>query len=249
MIPKPEPTNEVYPVILLDGIRISFWVCLIARTSKYVISWCWGLWESSNTWLTLLRKIPTPQIVVCDGQKGVLLAIWRSWPETVIQRCLFHIWQNVRAKLTLYPKTEAGLELLQITRNLWQVKTNEQALLWQRQLETWQKKYGNFIKEKTYCIDPQPGQQKWWYTHRRVRSAYRQLAKLLRDNQLFIYLNETLTDKPIPRTTNHVEGGINSPIRTLLKAHRGLSQTHRQRLVDWYLYSRTKNQKPPRNCL
>ncbi len=249
IIPKPALTEETYPIVLLDGIRIGAFVCLIARTPKHVIGWCWVFWESSNTWSTLLQKIPPPTVVVCDGQKGVLLAIWRLWNKSAIQRCLFHIWQNIRGKLTLHPKTEAGQKLLQLTRDLWQVKTIEQALLWQKQLENWQIKYGNFIKERTYNTNPQPGQQKWWYTHKGVRSASRQLAKLLRDNQLFTYLDKTLTVEAIPRTTNHVEGGINSQLRDKLKAHRGLSQTHRQRLVDWYLYSRTKDQKPPRNGL
>lgn len=249
VVPKLTPIDEIYPIILVDGIRIGAFVCLIARTPEHVISWCWVFWESSNTWSILLQKIPPPTVVVCDGQKGVLLAIWRLWPKSTIQRCLFHIWQNIRSKLTLHPKTEAGQKLLRLTRDLWQVKTIEQALSWQKQLENWQIEYENFIKARTYNTNPQSGQQKWWYTHKGVRSASRQLAKLLCDNQLFTYIDKTLTVETIPRTTNHVEGGINSQIRDKLKAHRGLSQTHRQRLVDWYLYSRTKDQKPPRNCL
>jgi hypothetical protein len=249
IVPKPELTDETHPVILLDGIRIGAFVCLIARTPKHVIAWRWVFWESSNTWSTLLQMIPPPTVVVCDGQKGILLAIWRLWPESAIQRCLFHIWQNIRSKLTLHPKTEAGQKLLQLTRDLWQVKTKEQAFVWQKHLETWYKQYEDLIKERTYIANPEPRQQKWWYTHRGLRSAYRQLAKLLQDNQLFTYLDKNLTVEPIPRTTNHVEGGINSQLRDKLKAHRGLNQLHRQRLVDWYLYTRTRDQKPPRNCL
>lgn len=36
----------------------------------------------------------------------------------------------------------------------------------------------------------------------------------------------------------YVEGGINSPIRDLLKKHRGLNQKHMMRLVEWYLFKR-----------
>ena len=66
------------------------------------------------------------------------------------------------------------------------------------------------------------------------------------------YLDEELLNKTrqlIPRTTDYVEGGINSQLKEKLRLHRGLNQTHQQRLVDWYLYSRTKDQKPPRNVL
>lgn len=112
--------------------------------------------------------------------------------------------------------------------------------------------YGDFIRERTYADNPRLGQRKWRYTHERLRSAYRQLAKLVRDEQLFSYLDEQLlqqANQPIPRTTNYVEGGINSQLRTKLKLHRGMSKEHQRRLVEWYLYSRVESQKPTRFCL
>lgn len=250
VVPKPELTGEIYPVILLDGIRIGSLVCLIARTPEYVIGWHWAGWESSNTWEKLLEQLPAPAVVVCDGQKGILLAIARCWPSTRVQRCHFHVWQNIRVKLTLHPQTEAGQELLQLTRILLKgIATTEKSLAWQAALKSWEQRHGSFIRERTYNPDPKPGQRKWRYTHERVRSAYRQLAKLLRDDQLFTYLDETLTTVPIPRTTNYVEGGINSQLRTKLKLHRGMREEHQRRLVEWYLYSRTEAPKPPRNFL
>lgn len=249
VVPKVELADEIYAIILLDGIRVGALVCLIARTPTYVIAWVWVSWESSAHWSLLLEKIPEPAVVVCDGQKGILLAIARCWPKSRLQRCLFHVWQNVRVKLTLRPQTEAGRELLQLTRDLWPVKTPTQVVIWQQCLQTWEQKYGDFIRERTYYVQPESGHRRWWYTHRGVRSAYRQLAKLVADNQLFTYVETALTSESIPNTTNHVEGGINSPLRTGLKYHRGLNQSHQQRLVEWYLYGRSKDQKPPRNCL
>lgn len=249
VVPKLELAGLICPIILLDGIRIGSHVCLIARTPTHVVSWVWVPWESSMTWSKLLEKLPAPIVVVCDGQKGILLAIARCWPQTRIQRCLWHVWMNIRTKLTLHPQTEAGQKLLQLMRDLWSVKVKAQAAIWQENLENWERLYGSFMKERTYHDQPESGRRCWWYTHRNLRSAYRQLAKLVQDRQLFTYLETNLTEEPIPRTTNHVEGGINSQLRTKLKAHRGLSQTHQQRLVEWYLYSRAKNQKPPRNCL
>lgn len=249
IIPKPERTGEIYPVILLDGIGIGSLVCLIARTPQAVTDWHWAGWESSNTWDKLLEKIPAPIVVVCDGQKGILLAIARCWPNTRIQRCIFHVWQNIRVKLTLHPQTEAGRELLQLTRDLWQINTAEQATRWQEQLEAWHKHYESFVREQTYVPEPKPHHRRWWYTHGRLRSAYYQLHKLVQDNQLFSYLDTSLTAEPIPRTTNYVEGGINSQLRTKLKLHRGMSEEHQRRLVEWYLYGRTEDPKPPRKFL
>ena len=149
---------------------------------------------------------------------------------------------NIRVKLTLHPLTEAGRELLQLTRDLWKIQNLEQATGWQQQLETWHERHGDFLQERTRKEASEPGQRRWWYTHGRLRSAYYQLAKLLREDQLFTHL-EPLTDVPIPRTTNYVEGGINSQLRTKLKLHRGMSEEHQRRLVEWYLYSRTEAPK------
>lgn len=250
--PYPERTGEVYPVILFDGIGVGSLVCLVARTPDYVIGWCWVGWESSTTWAKLLQQFPSPVVVVCDGQKGILLAIARCWPQARIQRCIFHVWQNIRVKLTLHPHTEAGQELLQRTRDLWNVNTTEQAASWQQQLEAWHSQYGEFIRERTLKDVSEPGRRRWWYTHRSLRSAYRQLAKLLKDNQLFTHLEPTLiarANQPIPRTTNYLEGGINSQLRTKLKLHRGMNEEHQRRLVEWYLYSRTEDPKPTRKFL
>jgi hypothetical protein len=183
----------------------------------------------------------------------MLLAIETLWPTTMVQRCIFHVWLNVRTKLTLHPKTEAGRELLGLTRTLLRgIPTKELARRWQEQLIGWEAQYGSFIRERTYRAEPAAG-RKWWYTHRKLRSAYKQLEKLLRDGQLFTYL-DTPTTKVVPRTTNHVEGGINSQLRTRLKDHRGMSYEHQMKLVERYLYSRTEvaksqpfsMQKPPR---
>lgn len=246
--PYPERTGEVYPVILLDGIGVGSLVCLVARTPDYVIGWLWVGWESSTAWAKLLEQFPNPTVVVCDGQKGILLAIARCWPQARIQRCIFHVWQNIRIKLTSHPQTEAGRELLQLTRGLWQVKTLEQAADWERRLNSWHECYQNFIRERTDRGELEPGRRRWWYTHGRLRSAYYQLRKLLQDNQPFTHL-EPLTDVPIPRTTNYVEGGINSQLRTKLKLHRGMNEEHQRRLVEWYLYGRTEEPKPPRKFL
>jgi hypothetical protein len=248
--PYPEQTGEVYPVILLDGIGVGSLVCLVARTPEYVIGWCWVGWESSHTWAKLLAQFPSPTVVVCDGQKGILLAIVRCWPKTHIQRCHFHVWQNIRVKLTLHPQTLAGQELLALSRTLLRgIATTAEASQWQAGLAAWEQRHGDFIRERTLVQDPKPGQRQWRYTHERVRSAHRQLAKLLRDDQLFTYLEEATTTAVIPRTTNYVEGGINSQLRTKLKLHRGMNEEHQRRLVEWYLYSRTEEPKPTRKFL
>lgn len=50
-------------------------VCLIARTTTYVIAWRWVPYESSQYWAELFKLLPPPTYVVCDGQKGLLKAL------------------------------------------------------------------------------------------------------------------------------------------------------------------------------
>lgn len=238
-------TGEIHHAIIVDGIRVGGNVCLIVRTTSYVIAWVWAPYESSQYWTELFWSLPQPTYVVCDGQKGLLKALAICWPETIVQRCRVHTWLNIKTKLTLHPESRAGQELLELTHDLLHVRTRRQAKRWKRRLKHWYKKHQNYVNERTVKQDPKLRERSWRYTHERLRSAYRQLAKLKDD-----LLKSSYRPNPnLPSTTNHIEGGINSQIRTKLKAHRGMPSSHQMRLVDWYLYTRTEDQKTPRKCL
>ena len=70
------------------------------------------------------------QYVVYDGQNGLIKAIKSIRFNTKIQRCLFHVWMNVKQKLTLNPETQAGQELLCLSRELLKIKSIEHANNW-----------------------------------------------------------------------------------------------------------------------
>lgn len=245
-------TGEVHPVLLMDGTRVGKQVCLIIRSPAHVVSWCFAPWEASWTWDMLLCAIPAPTVIICDGQKGMLLSIARNWPQTRIQRCLFHVWQNIRSKLSLNPQTEAGVDLLEHYRAIWRMTTFELAGQWEGVFYQMYEHHKSFLDERTYSQTVVSGKRRWWYTHRNTRSAYRQIDKLLKQGQLFTHLDPELlkrTEEPIPRTTNHMEGGTNSTLKGQLYLHRGMPAQHQQRLTDWYLYKKIEHQKPPRNFL
>jgi hypothetical protein len=87
-IPAPSVlTGQIHSTIIVDGIKVGDRVCLIARTTKYVIAWLLVPYESSVYWSELFRLLPPPTYVVCDGQKGLLKAISICWPGTIVQRC------------------------------------------------------------------------------------------------------------------------------------------------------------------
>lgn len=238
-------TGEIHHAIIIDGIRVGDKVCLVARTAHYVIAWRWVDRENSTNWTLLLSRLPAPGYVVCDGQKGMLVAIRHCWPSATIQRCRFHVWLNTKSKLTLKPESTAGKELLHLSQALLHVRTRRQARRWKRALKGWHGKHSSYLNERTVKDNPKPHERSWRYTHARLRSAYYQLNKqtdaLLRSSHR--------PDPRLPSTTNHLEGGVNSPIRALLKLHRGMKNEHQEVLVNWYLYGRTEGRKAPRNCL
>lgn len=238
-------TGERQHAVIVDGIKVGGNVCLIARTTRFVIAWRWTPYESSEHWSELFQLLPPPGYVVCDDQKGLLKAISSCWPTTIVQRCRFHAWLNVKTKLTLHPESRASQELFALTKDLQHVHTRRQARRWKRRLTRWHKKHEACVNERTVKLNPKPRERSWRYTHERLRSAYRQLKKMTDD-----LLRSSYRPSPeLPSTTNHVEGGINSQIRTIIKQHRGMKNEHQRVLVNWYLYTRTEGQKPPRFCL
>lgn len=246
IIPRPKVNSIPETILLIDATRVGNQVCFIARNTKHIINWLWFSHEYSFPWEMLFKIIPEPLVIVCDGQKGMLIAIARTYHNVHIQRCLNHVRMNLQVKLTRNPQTQAGIDLKYHFKTIWEVKTLDQADQWIKQFKLIYTKHFEFLKQRTYLDKPRINQRKWWYTHRSVRSAYRQIDKLIKNQQLFTYLDEKLlkqVDQPIPKTTNYLEGGINSQLKHLLRIHRGLNQTHEQRLVDWYLYSKSTSQK------
>ena len=245
IVPQPSLTGEVHYAIVLDGIHIGDQVCLIARTTDYVVSWQWAVAESTATWSKLLGSLPAPRFVVCDGQKGVLGAVAQCWPTTDIQRCMFHVWLHIFAKLRGKHRSEAAKMLLVVVQAMFRVQTTDDRVIWEAQLAIWEVTYGDHVKARAHYQSSIPGKRRWRYSDPRLKAAHFHLTKLLTNHQLFTYIDHP--NPRLPRTTNHVEGGINSQIRTRLKLHRGMSAAHQYRLVDWYLYGRTEDPKPPRN--
>jgi hypothetical protein len=65
--------------------------------------------------------------------------------------------------------------------------------------------------------------------------ARNSLDVLLKKGHLFTYIFFEL-DKHLPATNNRLEGGVNAPIRQMLREHRGLSLMRRIKAVFWWCY-------------
>lgn len=228
-------------VLIIDGLYLESrsHCVLIGKTPRKVVLWRFAERETYGSWRLFCQGIPAPCVVVCDGQRGMRAAIRDIWPTTRIQRCVMHVFQLATTRLTQRPKTGAGRELRKIVYDLLSVRTRRRKRRWIRAYRRWWRRHDTFLKERT--IGQQPGKKRtWWYTHKRIRSV-----RALLDNalpELFTYIGHPET----PRTTNHVEGGINSRLSELLYRHRGISPEKKEVLVSTFL-SQKQGQKPTRN--
>jgi hypothetical protein len=251
-------TGEIYDEVQLDGIYLSsHWCALIASHRGKVLAWQWCDREKTIAWRVLLQRLPPPQVVVCDGGPGLHAALNQDWPDTRVQRCLVHVQRNVRTQLTSRPRTDAGKALWGLAKTLTRIGSLDEATAWLGHLNDWHTLHGHLIKARTYrdqlrgAAVPawvRPG-QRWWYTHDRLRRAYRLLERLARDEHLFTYLVPDFAGLSISATTNSIEGGVNAGLRDLLRSHRGMPEHHQRRAIEWWLHAHaeapTRPSTPP----
>jgi len=157
--------------------------------------------------------------VVCDGHTGLLASI----TECPVQMCQFHMFQIVRRKLTGRPRLECGRELLSLCRGLFNMGKSE----FTHKFDGWCSRWDKFLAERTTLATGGTT-----YTHRRLRSARKSIKSHLR--WLFTY--EDYPTLGIPNTTNKIEG-LNSRLKKVLRAHNGMSETNRKKVIDAFLNS------------
>lgn len=229
----PSICNKDINVLHIDGLRIAknVWV-LIACTKEEVVSWYLARSENSKSWSALLSRLPEPAVVITDGNNGILKAIKNIWPNVPVQRCVFHIQNQIRRYTTMRPKLQAGKELYHLSKLLSKITTLEQAQKWVDAYLDWSFKWEQFLLERT--ID-EYGQAV--YKHRRLRSARRAVNKVIAENNLFTYLNPLLTvHLKVPATNNRIEGGVNAQLRSILRNHRGMTVERRVKAIFWWCY-------------
>lgn len=231
--PMPPKIEDGRDVLFLDGIYLGRKACvLICCDEKNVLGWYLCRYEHAGAWMALMKRIAEPRMVVSDGGTGFAKALKKLWPNVKHQRCTFHVFCQVKHYTTSRPNTMAGVELYSLARELITVKERTAADEWIKRFIQWAKKYQAFLSEMTRdeCGHERP-------THERLLKAEKSILKLIRENTLFVYLDEELTkDFDAPATNNRIEGGVNSRLREMLRNHRGLSIERRIKAVYWWCY-------------
>lgn len=152
---------------------------------------------------------------VVDGRRG-LTTVFRDIP---VQVCQFHQMKTVTKYLTRRPETLAGQELRNITLKL--SKSNEKEFT--KLLSDWHRQWNDFINEKTKVL----GTKHWYYTHKKVRGAY----KSLETNLPYLFTYQKYPKLDIPNTTNSLDGMF-TQLKTKLSVHRGLRKDRRFKVIS-----------------
>jgi hypothetical protein len=151
------------------------------------------------------------------------------------QRCLVHTQRLCQSLLTQKPKTEAGINLLQIVRDLNFIRSHYEAQLWLNRLAFWERDYGYLTKERTYGLK-EDGGITWWYTHKNLRRAFRTLKTTL--NHLFLYLDH----EGLEKDTNGLESEF-SHLKQKISMHRGLKRERKVKAIYWFCHLKSSERK------
>lgn len=221
--------DEIHHVVYMDGIWLSRkCVILIACTDDYVIGCHLAKTENSKDWGCLMQRIASPDVLVCDGGGGIEKARRAYWPRTKVQRCTFHAFCQVKRCTTTRPKTQAGVDLYALAKDLMHVDSLQRSAEWLASFHRWCTNYETFLKERS-----DDGRH---YKHERLRKARKALVALCNAGTLFTYLDEELLcDGAVPYMSNRIEN-LNGRIRRMLVNHRGMNIDHRIKAVFWFCY-------------
>lgn len=160
-----------------------------------------------------------PLYVTMDGHRHVIRAVKEVWPQTKIQRCLYHIQREGMRWLRTYPKTEAGRELRKLLARVCAIRSIKERDMFIDSYKSWTRKYRNFVKSLPWseiaCKD--------------LKRTLALIDHALPD--MFHYLD----DPNVPATTNKLEG-FYSRLKSDFRKHRGLSDKHKITYLLWYCY-------------
>lgn len=156
--------------------------------------------------------------IVCDGRKGLI----QSFANIPVQMCQFHQSAIIRRYLTKKPKLKAAQELMEVVDLM--KHTDKESFI--GALELWFDKWNEFLNERTINSLT----SKSFYTHKKLRSAYRSL----KNNLPWLFTWYDFIELSIPNTTNAIDGHF-ADLKNKLRNHNGLSLKRKMKFIDGFL--------------
>jgi hypothetical protein len=156
--------------------------------------------------------------IVSDGRKGLA----QSFGSIPVQMCQFHQVAIIRRYITKKPKLPASIELKELVSML--KMTDKESF--EGALNEWFVKWEDFLNERTTSIET----GRSYYTHKRLRSAYRSLNS----NLPWLFTWYDYIELNIPNTTNAIDGHF-ADLKNKLRNHNGLSMERKMKFIDAFL--------------
>lgn len=229
--------QEVY--LKIDGTYFKRWGCaLVYKADSEIIFNDFAVRENYFVYTLNLTQIKNLGYeikgVTSDGCGSLDSALRNLFPGILHQRCLVHLQRFCQSFLTKKPETQAGRELLEIVKQINNIKNHYEKNIWLKWFERFEKRNKETLNQKTY--QNKEGKTTWWYTHKNLRRAYRTIKSSLPN--LFLYLDCSNLSKD----TNGLESEF-SHLKRKLSLHRGLKRRRKINFVKWYFYlkSQTEN--------
>ena len=236
LIPKINSDGIPSEFIFVDAIYLNKNECLlIVRNDKYVLGYRWAEKEDTENYYELLKVIQEPHFVICDGHSAITKAVTKLWKNAGIQRCIVHVVHSAERKLGKRSPSEVNHIFRKHIGYLSKVDTLRKSENWQKKFYKLCEEHEDYIDEYSYYLDEETGELiQRGRAHPKLRSVCNEIKKLLKKNRLFLFI-----EHGIPNNSNYLEGGINSPLKNLMRCHRGLVLERQKRMWELYLLSRS----------
>ena len=167
---------------------------------------------------TLRERGYTVLGIVCDGRKGLI----PLFPGLPVQMCQFHQAAIIRRYLTKKPRLRAAQELMGVVELMKQTDRES----FEGALRLWFARWECFLNDRT--VNPETNRS--FYTHKRLRSAYRSL----KNNLPWLFTWYDHMELNIPNTTNAIDGHF-ADLKNKLRCHNGLSPNRKRKFLDGFL--------------
>lgn len=192
-------------------------------STKEILIWKHIRSETLKSYKYLLKELLEIEYIInsitIDGKRG----IYKAFENYPVQMCHFHQKRIIQRYITKNPKLQACRDLQKIMHRL--TSTNE--TIFTKRLDVCYEIHKNFLAEKTLNENT----EKESFTHAKLVSAYRSL----RTNLPYLFTHKKYKYLNIQNTTNSLDGGVFSPMKMLIKIHRGLNKSLKLKMVDDYL--------------
>lgn len=214
-------------------------VVLIACTDAHVSGCHLARTENSRDWGFLMARIAAPDVLVCDGGGRIERARRFMWLETRVQRCVLHVFGRVRRCATARPKTQAGVNLYVLAKDLIHASTSPMAAKLLVCFQRWCEIYEGFLRER--------GEDGRRFKHERLRRARKLLVALCNVGTLSPAWATIWSRRGALATSNRIEN-LNGRIRRVLANCCGMSIDHEIKAVFWFCFMHSEGEKVSQRC-